>query len=123
MLIHESLQALLSGCSAGGLASILHCDRFRDLLPAGAKVKCLSDAGYFIDAYVILLSKLCCSFLDQFVYFVAFVMNFKVSLTLVNRKDISGSDSIKSFYTAVVNTHVCTIFYPLPFNMNALQSS
>ncbi|THU74015.1 hypothetical protein C4D60_Mb04t28900 [Musa balbisiana] len=41
--------ALLSGCSAGGLASILHCDSFRDLLPASAKVKCLSDAGYFIN--------------------------------------------------------------------------
>ncbi|KAK1325444.1 hypothetical protein QJS10_CPA01g03051 [Acorus calamus] len=41
--------ALLSGCSAGGLASILHCDSFRSLMPMGAKVKCLSDAGYFIN--------------------------------------------------------------------------
>ncbi|CAN0840529.1 Pectin acetylesterase 8, partial [Linum grandiflorum] len=41
--------ALLSGCSAGGLASILHCDSFRALFPMGAKVKCLSDAGYFIN--------------------------------------------------------------------------
>ncbi|XP_020978468.1 pectin acetylesterase 8 isoform X2 [Arachis ipaensis] len=41
--------AIISGCSAGGLTSILHCDRFRALLPAGAKVKCLSDAGYFIN--------------------------------------------------------------------------
>ncbi|KAK1566668.1 hypothetical protein Q3G72_002600 [Acer saccharum] len=40
--------AILSGCSAGGLASILHCDKFRTLIPMGAKVKCLSDAGYFI---------------------------------------------------------------------------
>ncbi|KAK3022175.1 hypothetical protein RJ639_045370 [Escallonia herrerae] len=43
-------QALLSGCSAGGLASILHCDEFRDLLPRSTKVKCLSDAGLFMDA-------------------------------------------------------------------------
>ncbi|TXG63179.1 hypothetical protein EZV62_010173 [Acer yangbiense] len=43
-------QALLSGCSAGGLASILHCDEFRDLVPQTTKVKCLSDAGMFIDA-------------------------------------------------------------------------
>lgn len=42
--------AMLSGCSAGGLASILHCDSFRALLPMGAKVKCLSDAGFFINA-------------------------------------------------------------------------
>ncbi|KAF8378955.1 hypothetical protein HHK36_028380 [Tetracentron sinense] len=29
--------ALLSGCSAGGLTSILHCDSFRALLPMGTK--------------------------------------------------------------------------------------
>ncbi|KAF0892314.1 hypothetical protein E2562_014873 [Oryza meyeriana var. granulata] len=45
----KAQNALLSGCSAGGLAAILHCDRFRDLLPATAKVKCFSDAGYFVD--------------------------------------------------------------------------
>ncbi|KAJ4843729.1 Pectin acetylesterase 12, partial [Turnera subulata] len=43
-------QALLSGCSAGGLASILHCDEFRNLFPRKTKVKCLSDAGLFLDA-------------------------------------------------------------------------
>uniref|UniRef100_A0A2N9J1S4 Pectin acetylesterase n=1 Tax=Fagus sylvatica TaxID=28930 RepID=A0A2N9J1S4_FAGSY len=43
-------QALLSGCSAGGLASILHCDEFRGLFPGNIKVKCLSDAGMFLDA-------------------------------------------------------------------------
>ncbi|KAK4378778.1 hypothetical protein RND71_000640 [Anisodus tanguticus] len=41
-------QALLSGCSAGGLASIMHCDDFSNLLPH-TKVKCLSDAGLFMD--------------------------------------------------------------------------
>ncbi|KAJ4960541.1 hypothetical protein NE237_020451 [Protea cynaroides] len=41
--------ALLSGCSAGGLTSILHCDSFHSLLPISTKVKCLSDAGYFIN--------------------------------------------------------------------------
>lgn len=43
-------QALLSGCSAGGLASILHCDEFRDLFPTSTTVKCMSDAGMFLDA-------------------------------------------------------------------------
>ncbi|KAG8375263.1 hypothetical protein BUALT_Bualt10G0082300 [Buddleja alternifolia] len=41
--------AVLSGCSAGGLTSILHCDSFKALLPIGTKVKCFSDAGYFIN--------------------------------------------------------------------------
>ncbi|XP_012437872.1 pectin acetylesterase 3 isoform X8 [Gossypium raimondii] len=43
-------QALLSGCSAGGLASILHCDEFKNLFLETTKVKCLSDAGLFLDA-------------------------------------------------------------------------
>uniref|UniRef100_A0A0C9S471 Pectin acetylesterase n=1 Tax=Wollemia nobilis TaxID=56998 RepID=A0A0C9S471_9CONI len=43
-------QALFSGCSAGGLTSILNCDNFRALTPKTTKVKCLADAGFFIDA-------------------------------------------------------------------------
>jgi len=52
-------QVLLTGCSAGGLAVILHCDQFQAFFPrssnAGAgttTVKCLADAGLFLDAYV-----------------------------------------------------------------------
>ncbi|CAH9080804.1 unnamed protein product [Cuscuta epithymum] len=41
--------AVLSGCSAGGLTSILHCDQFKSLVPASAKVKCFADAGFFIN--------------------------------------------------------------------------
>ncbi|KAL6515740.1 Pectin acetylesterase 10 [Orobanche hederae] len=48
--MHNADQTLLSGCSAGGLASILHCDEFRSLFRASTKVKCLSDAGLFLDA-------------------------------------------------------------------------
>ncbi|KAJ1283585.1 hypothetical protein BS78_03G139200 [Paspalum vaginatum] len=50
-------QVLLTGCSAGGLAAILHCDEFRAFFPqpqdsgGGATVKCLADAGLFLDAY------------------------------------------------------------------------
>ncbi|XP_015874830.3 pectin acetylesterase 12 [Ziziphus jujuba] len=42
--------ALLSGCSAGGLAAILHCDEYRNFFPRTTRVKCLSDAGLFLDA-------------------------------------------------------------------------
>ncbi|KAL7111952.1 hypothetical protein ACP275_05G121800 [Erythranthe tilingii] len=40
---------ILTGCSAGGLASMLHCDRFKDLLPMGTNVKCMADAGFFLN--------------------------------------------------------------------------
>lgn len=46
----DATQALLSGCSAGGLASILHCDEFHDLFQGSTKVKCLADGGMFLDA-------------------------------------------------------------------------
>lgn len=57
-------QVLLAGCSAGGLAVILHCDQFQAFFPRSSNaaaargttttttVKCLADAGLFLDAYV-----------------------------------------------------------------------
>ncbi|KAJ7950328.1 Pectin acetylesterase [Quillaja saponaria] len=47
--LSSAKQALLSGCSAGGLATLIHCDDFRELLPRDATVKCLADAGFFLD--------------------------------------------------------------------------
>ncbi|KAK4800920.1 hypothetical protein SAY86_021407 [Trapa natans] len=48
--MNNAENTILAGCSAGGLAAILNCDRFRDLIPAKTKVKCFADAGYFINA-------------------------------------------------------------------------
>ncbi|XP_071908118.1 pectin acetylesterase 5-like isoform X1 [Coffea arabica] len=47
--LSNARQALLSGCSAGGLATLLHCDNFQGILPKGATVKCLADAGFFLN--------------------------------------------------------------------------
>ncbi|XP_038877646.1 pectin acetylesterase 5-like isoform X2 [Benincasa hispida] len=47
--LSKARQALLSGCSAGGLATLIHCDDFRELLPKDATIKCLADAGFFLD--------------------------------------------------------------------------
>ncbi|KAH9320727.1 hypothetical protein KI387_015366 [Taxus chinensis] len=47
-------QALFSGCSAGGLTAILNCENFRALMPKTTKVKCLADAGFFIDGYCLI---------------------------------------------------------------------
>ncbi|KAM0856914.1 hypothetical protein ACQ4PT_048821 [Festuca glaucescens] len=46
----NATQALLMGCSAGGLATLLHCDNFSARFPKEASVKCLADAGFFLDA-------------------------------------------------------------------------
>lgn len=42
-------KVLLSGCSAGGLATFFHCDDLKERLGGTATVKCLSDAGFFLD--------------------------------------------------------------------------
>uniref|UniRef100_J3L6M9 Pectin acetylesterase n=2 Tax=Oryza brachyantha TaxID=4533 RepID=J3L6M9_ORYBR len=42
-------QALLSGCSAGGLATLLHCNDFHSRFPKEVSAKCLPDAGFFLD--------------------------------------------------------------------------
>ncbi|KAL6616270.1 hypothetical protein ACP70R_038540 [Stipagrostis hirtigluma subsp. patula] len=45
----RSKQALLAGCSAGGLATLLHCNDFRARFPGNVLAKCLPDAGFFLD--------------------------------------------------------------------------
>ncbi|EPS59364.1 hypothetical protein M569_15444 [Genlisea aurea] len=40
--------AVLAGGSAGGLAAMLHCDRFRESIPDVKRVKCISDSGFFL---------------------------------------------------------------------------
>ncbi|KAL3849453.1 hypothetical protein ACJIZ3_011335 [Penstemon smallii] len=40
--------AILAGNSAGGLATILHCDGFRALIPNAARFKCIADAALFV---------------------------------------------------------------------------
>ncbi|XP_019252970.1 PREDICTED: pectin acetylesterase 8-like isoform X7 [Nicotiana attenuata] len=45
--------AILTGTSAGGLATILNCDKFKSLLPDDARVKCVADAAFFINAKAI----------------------------------------------------------------------
>ncbi|KAK1408612.1 hypothetical protein QVD17_40538 [Tagetes erecta] len=46
--LNNASNALLTGCSSGGLAAILYCDKFRAKLPATSRVKCVPDAGYFV---------------------------------------------------------------------------
>lgn len=116
------MQALLSGCSAGGLTSILHCDNFRSLFPVSARVKCLSDAGFFINAYVnSYMSYLKLSIWPMHIKMLqkkipAISLTFRISFygfhLLVGwnigffRKDITGADHIKAYFNDVVTTHV-----------------
>ena len=43
---------MVSGCSAGGLATFLHCDNWANLIAGNGKntkVACMPDSGLFLD--------------------------------------------------------------------------
>ncbi|KAL6549749.1 hypothetical protein OROMI_020237 [Orobanche minor] len=48
--MRNAQNVILAGNSAGGLATILNCDRFTTLVPNASRVKCISDSGFFIRA-------------------------------------------------------------------------
>lgn len=49
----QATDVIVSGCSAGGLATFLHCDHWADAIAkatnANAKVACMPDSGFFLD--------------------------------------------------------------------------
>ncbi|OIT31174.1 pectin acetylesterase 7 [Nicotiana attenuata] len=51
--MQKAENAILSGTSAGGLATILNCDKFKSFFPVDVRVKCVPDAGFFINAKTI----------------------------------------------------------------------
>ncbi|KAL6556494.1 hypothetical protein OROGR_005782 [Orobanche gracilis] len=48
--LNDADNVILAGSSAGALATILHCDSFRALVPNANRVKCISDSGFFLHA-------------------------------------------------------------------------
>ncbi|XP_009626490.1 pectin acetylesterase 8-like isoform X2 [Nicotiana tabacum] len=51
--MYKAENAILSGTSAGGLAAILNCDKFNNLLPLSVRVRCISDSGFFVNVETI----------------------------------------------------------------------
>ena len=47
---HLLPQVLLTGTSAGGLATILNCDRVGDMVSSDANFGCVADAGFFFNS-------------------------------------------------------------------------
>merc|ERR1719313_2461657 len=49
----KATDVVVSGCSAGGLATFLHCDHWADAISVAtnnkAKVACMPDSGFFLD--------------------------------------------------------------------------
>jgi len=47
--LNSGTDFIISGCSAGGLATYLHVDFWADILPKGSKVRGMPDSGFFLD--------------------------------------------------------------------------
>lgn len=89
--LSSAKKALLSGCSAGGLATFLHCDNFTSLLPRDANVKCLVDAGFFLNEKDIAGNRT----IEQFYHDVIDLQGVVKSL---NKDCISRTDAHKCFF-------------------------
>ncbi|KAG6437658.1 hypothetical protein SASPL_102580 [Salvia splendens] len=102
----KARQALLTGCSAGGLAILIHCDDFRDLLPKDTDVKCLADADLCINVF-----KYGNIGIGNSLFYIDgkhkhLFRNTEVCDLFSYRKDIVGNHSIESFYHDVVHLQV-----------------
>ncbi|OAY72174.1 Pectin acetylesterase 5 [Ananas comosus] len=79
----EAKQAFLTGCSAGGLATYIHCDDFHALLPKKVTVKCLADGGFFLDVNDIIGKRSMRSFYDDVVH-LQIIKNMKTPTFILN---------------------------------------
>ncbi|KAK9154289.1 hypothetical protein Sjap_001769 [Stephania japonica] len=94
-------QALLSGCSAGGLATLIHCDDFRVKLPKASNVKCLADAGFFLDEKDISGNYTMRSFNHE-------VVNLQGVAQSLNKDCVSRMEPSQCFFPQEILKHVQT---------------
>ncbi|XP_020082651.1 pectin acetylesterase 12-like [Ananas comosus] len=99
-------QALLAGCSAGGLATIQHCDEFRALFPGSTRVKCLADAGMFLDTADIAGGRTLRSFFGD-------IVNLQHSARSLPTSCTSRMDAISCFFPQNVLPNIQTPLFIL----------
>ncbi|KAL5057876.1 hypothetical protein RYX36_029480 [Vicia faba] len=109
----KAKKALLTGCSAGGLATLVHCDNFRQLLPKGATVKCLADAGFFLDEKDILGNSTMKSFYQDVVQLqgVAKSLHKECLAKMEPSKCFFSSEILKNIKTPVFLVHPAYDFW------------
>ncbi|KAM7272472.1 hypothetical protein ACFE04_027135 [Oxalis oulophora] len=100
-------KALLSGCSAGGLATFLHCDSFANTLPSNASVKCMSDAGFFLDEEDISKNRTQRSFFENLVSLQGVEQNLNQNCTS------SLNDTKLCFFPQYALRHITTPYFIL----------
>lgn len=100
-------KALLSGCSAGGLATFLHCESFASFLPKNASVKCSSDAGFFLNTRDISLNLTMMSFFEKVVTLQGVEKNLNPNCTS------ALEDPTMCFFPQYILRHITVPFFVL----------
>ncbi|XP_009794027.1 pectin acetylesterase 8-like [Nicotiana sylvestris] len=106
LLYHKGMiyaeNAILSGTSAGGLGAILHCDKFRLFFSLTARVKCISDAGFFINAKTITGEPHIKEYFKRVVTLHGSAKNLPLSCTFLSL------DPSVCFFPQYAAQHICT---------------
>ncbi|XP_009776988.1 pectin acetylesterase 8-like isoform X1 [Nicotiana sylvestris] len=106
LLYHKGMiyaeNAILSGTSAGGLGAILHCDKFRLFFSLTARVKCISDAGFFINAKTITDEPHIKEYFKRVVALHGSAKNLPLSCTFLSL------DPSLCFFPQYAAQHICT---------------
>ncbi|KAF3321210.1 protein notum isoform X3 [Carex littledalei] len=105
--LNHAEKVLLSGCSAGGLAVFHHCDQLAQLLPEVKSIKCLSDAGFFVDLTDITGNKTARHFYDSLV-------SLQGTKYFQNKKCMASfEDSVTCFFPQYAIRYLQTPFFIL----------
>ncbi|GBG76853.1 hypothetical protein CBR_g23068 [Chara braunii] len=111
--LNKSTHVMIGGCSAGGLSTFLNCDYIRSRLgDNNAVVKCLSDAGMFLD-----IPDITGTLTIQPKYERVFNMqNIVSTVDKACLQDRSPSSSYKCFFAQYLLPHIKTPFFVLNSN-------
>jgi len=110
----HATDAVISGCSAGGLATYLHVDHWVSRLPSGVKVVGLPDSGFFLDY----------SAGKDYHSSLVWVFNQMNSSSGINQMCIkaSTSDPSRCIFAEHVSPYIQTPLFPLQAQYDSWQT-
>jgi len=110
---------VISGCSAGGLATYLHVDWWTDNLPQGSHVKGMPDSGFFLDYDSTAGPK----YASQ----MRWVFEIMNATSGVNKDCITAhmatQDTYKCYFAEHTSPHIKTPIFPLQSEYDSWQTA
>jgi hypothetical protein len=116
--LNKATDVVVSGCSAGGLATYLHLDWWRNNLPVSIKVVGLPDSGFFLDYE---------SPVQKYHSSMIWVFENQNSTSGVNQDCIAAykplSQEWKCIFAQYTSPHIKTPIFPLQAEYDSWQTS